>query len=145
MSETTKHGEYHVFLSHSGPDTWVASQLSREMSTRGATPFLDEASIHVGARFEEDILSALDRAHELVVLFTPWALDRPYIWAELGAAWARRIPIVALLYGLAVAELQSRPGIPIFIKERDFVNLNEVGAYLSQLSDRVASWNGGVR
>jgi hypothetical protein len=145
MPKSKSHSEYYVFLSHSGPDTWVASQLSREIRTCGATPFLDAASIHIGARFEEDILAALDRAHELVVLFTPWALDRPYIWAELGAAWARRIPIIALLYGLAATELQSRPGIPIFIKERDFVNLNEVGSYLSQLSDRVASWNGGIK
>lgn len=145
MTKSKGHSKYYVFLSHSGPDTWVASQLSREIIACGATPFLDEASIHVGGRFEEEILTALDHAHELVVLFTPWALDRPYIWAELGAAWARRIPIIALLYGLLEAELRSRPGIPIFIKERDYVNLNEVGSYLSQLSDRVASWNGGVK
>lgn len=144
MSETTRENGYHVFLSHSGTDTWVARQLSREISNRGATPFLDEGSIHVGARFERDILSALNRAHELVVLFTPWALDRPYIWAELGAAWGRRIPIVALLYGLSAAELQSRPGIPVFIKEMEFVVLSEIDTYFSQLSDRVASWNGGI-
>jgi len=62
-----------------------------------------------GAEFEEDILSSLERAHELVVLLTPWALERPYVWAELGAALGRRIPIVALLLGVSATELQSRP------------------------------------
>jgi len=144
MGETLTGDGYQVFLSHSAPDTWVASQLSRAITNCGATPFLDEAHINIGARFEQDILAALDRAHELVVLFTPWALDRPYIWAELGAAWGRRIPIIALIYGLTAADLQSRPGIPIFIRERDFVNLNDIETYLSQLTARVQSWNGGV-
>jgi hypothetical protein len=89
-----------VFLSHSAKDTWVAKQIAREISECGATPFLDEAEIEVGSDFEEDILGFLEKAHELVVLLTPWALERPYVWAELGAAWGRRIPIIVLLHGL---------------------------------------------
>ena len=108
-----------VFVSHSGTDTWVAKQIAREISDCGATPFLDEAQIDVGADFEEDILTFLEKADELVVLLTPWALQGPYVWAELGAGWGRRIPIVGLLHGLTAAELQSRPGVPILLKKRD--------------------------
>jgi hypothetical protein len=72
-----------VFISHSGPDTWVAKQIAREIEARGATPFLDEAQVDAGADFEEDILNFLERAHELVVLLTPWALDRPYVGLKL--------------------------------------------------------------
>jgi len=75
-----------VFVSHSGRDTRVAKQIAREISTCGAEVFLDEAEIDIGADFEEAILASLDKADELVVLLTPWALDRPYIWAEIGAA-----------------------------------------------------------
>jgi len=75
-----------VFISHSGPDTWVAKQIAREIEGCGAKPFLDEAEIDAGADFEEDIRKFLERAHELIVLLTPWALDRPYVWIELGAA-----------------------------------------------------------
>jgi len=32
-----------IFISHSGPDTWVARQIAREVEAPGATPFLDEA------------------------------------------------------------------------------------------------------
>jgi len=131
-----------VFISHSGPDTWVAKQLAREIAARGAIPFLDEAQVHAGADFEEDILSYLERADELVVLLTPWALDRPYVWAEIGAAWGRRIPIVALLLGLTPSELQSRPGVPVLLKKRDLIQLNEVDIYLQQLSARVRQQQG---
>ena len=83
-----------VFISHSGTDTWVAQQIAREIEACGAVPFLDEANIAVGDDFEDRILDALEESKELVVLLTPWSLSRPYVWAELGAAWVRRIPII---------------------------------------------------
>lgn len=126
-----------IFVSHSGQDTWIAKQIAREIAARGATPFLDEAQVDAGADFEEDILKFLERAHELVVLLTPWALERPYVWAEIGAAWGRRIPIVALLLGITATELQSRPGIPVLLKKRDLLQLNEIEVYLDQLSRRI--------
>jgi len=131
-----------VFVSHSSQDTWVAKQIAREIEARGATPFLDEAQVDAGADFEEDILNFLERAHELVVLLTPWALERPYVWAEIGAAWGRRIPIVALLLGITASELQSRPGIPVLLKKRDLLQLNEVEVYLDQLSGRIRQRQG---
>jgi len=105
-------------------------------------PFLDEAQVDAGADFEEDILDFLQRAHELVVLLTPWALDRAYVWAEIGAAWGRRIPIVALLLGITPAELQTRPGIPVLLKKRDLLQLNEIEVYLEQLKARVQHHQG---
>jgi len=131
-----------VFVSHSGQDTWVARQIARQIEACGATPFLDEAQVHAGADFEEDILNFLQRAHELVVLLTPWALERPYVWAEIGAAWGRRIPIVALLLGITPTELQSRPGIPVLLKKRDLLELNDIEVYLEQLKERVQRHQG---
>lgn len=126
-----------VFVSHSAKDTWVARQVAREIASCGAKPFLDEDDIDTGADFEEDILRFLDKSDELVVLLTPWGLERPYVWAELGAAWFRRIPIVVLLHGLTPGELQSRPGIPVFLKKRNLLELNEVDGYFAQLRKRV--------
>jgi hypothetical protein len=124
-------------------DTWVARQIARQMVDRGVVPFLDEESIAVGGRFEDEILAALDQANEVLVLLTPWTLNRPYVWAELGAAWGKRVPIVGILYGLTTQDLQGRPEVPIFIKERDFVSLNNIDTYFSQLAERVTLWNGG--
>ena len=70
-------GKHLVFVSHSGTDTWVAKQIAREIHACGAEPFLDEDQIEVGADFEEQILDFLNKAHELLVLLTPWALERP--------------------------------------------------------------------
>lgn len=131
------HDERLVFVSHSGRDTWVAKQIARKIEACGASPFLDEAQVETGDDFEEKILEFLEKAHELLVLLTPWALDRPYVWAELGAAWGRRIPIVVVLYGMSAVELQSRPGIPVFLKKRDMIDINDVDKYFQELSRRV--------
>jgi len=126
-----------VFISHSSRDTWVARQIAREVAACGATPFLDEAAVEVGADFEGEILEFLDKAHELVVLLTPWSLDRAYIWAEVGAAWGRRIPIVAILHGMEPSDLQAKAGIQVLLKKRDMIDLNQVDKYFEQLKMRV--------
>ncbi|HVR96800.1 MAG TPA: toll/interleukin-1 receptor domain-containing protein [Thermoanaerobaculia bacterium] len=126
-----------VFVSHSGEDTWVARQIAREISSRGAQPFLDEADVDVGSEFEEDIRQFLDKADELLVLFTPWALERPYVWAEIGAAWIRRIPIIVILHGLPLRDFQAHPSAPVFLKKRDVISLNNIDQYLNQLGARV--------
>ena len=135
--QDTEANERLVFISHSGQDTWVAKQIAREIEACGAMAFLDEAEIDAGADFEEDIRKFLERAHELIVLLTPWALERPYVWIELGAAWGRRIPIVALLLGITPGELQSRAGVPVMLKKRDLLELNDIDTYLVQLRRRV--------
>jgi hypothetical protein len=127
-----------VFVSHSARDTWVARQIAREIKRCGGQAFLDEAEIEIGQDFEEEILQSLEEADELVVLMTPWAIERPYVWAELGTAWYRRIPIVILLVGMTPAEFQSKPGIPVFVKKRNMVDLNNIDSYLEELTTRTS-------
>ena len=130
---------YRAFISHSGEDTWVARQLSAACAGHGVTTFLDEAEIAVGGRFEEEILDALRNADELIVLATPWALDRTYVWMEIGAAWLRELPIVVLLLGMTPAQFQARMNIPIALKERNMIGLNNVDRYLSELALRASN------
>lgn len=128
-----------IFLSHSGEDMWVARQIAKEIESYGAKPFLDEADIDVGAEFEEDIREFLDKADELLVLVTPWSLERPYVWAEIGAAWIRRIPIIVVLHGLSVSEFQALPNAPVFLKRRDMIRLNDIDQYFEQLVKRIST------
>ena len=114
--DTMQNNSRFVFISHSSLDTWVAKQISKEVELCGAIPFLDEENIDIGEEFEDKILYFLDKSHYLVVLFTPWALNRPYVWAEIGAAWSNRIPIIVVLHGISKSDLTKRPGIPVFIK-----------------------------
>ena len=128
-----------VFVSHAGEDTWVARQIALGISDCGAHPFLDEADVEVGAEFEEDIREFLDRAHELLVLVTPWSLERPYVWAEIGAAWIRRIPIVVVLHGLSRSDFQAQPSVPVFLKKRDIISWNDIDDDFRQLGNRVSA------
>jgi hypothetical protein len=128
-----------IFISHSSKDTWIAKQIAREIFLCGATPFLDEADVEVGGDFEEHILEFLEQAHELLVILTPWALERPYVWAEIGAAWGRRIPIIAILHGMTATELQAKSGIPVFLKKRDFLDINDIETYFQQLKSRMSN------
>jgi hypothetical protein len=129
-------GEWLVFVSHAGEDTWVARQIANQIASCGAKPFLDEADVDVGAEFEENIRDFLDKADELLVLFTPWAFERPYVWIEIGAAWLRRIPIVVALHGLSMKDFQTHPNAPVFLKKRDIIHLNEMDQYFDQLRVR---------
>ena len=128
--------DWFVFVSHSGEDTWVARQIAHQITICGATPFLDEADVDVGAEFEENIRNFLEKADEFLVLFTPWAMERPYVWIEIGAAWLRRIPIVVALHGLSAKDFQAHPNAPVFLKKRDIIRLNEIDQYLEQLRSR---------
>lgn len=128
---------YLTFISHSSEDTWVAKKLSQECQTAGTDTFLDEAQIAVGANFENDILAALRNANELVVLITPWALGRPYVWLEIGAAWFSGIPIIVLLLGVTTSEFQEKANIPVALKQRNLLSLNNVDRYIAELAERV--------
>ena len=127
-----------VFISHSSADTWVARQIAREVESRGAATFLDEAAIAAGSDFEADIRAALEHADELVVLLTPWALDRPYVSVELAVAWFRRIRIVGILHGLTPSELQVKSGVPVFVKSLNLLSINQVDRFLRELEERIA-------
>ena len=133
-----KPSKWTVFVSHAGTDTWVACQIAAHLEAAGAVPFLDEAHIAVGEDFEERMLAGLEEARELLVLLTPWALQRPYVWVELVIAWRRGIPIVGVLHGLTVEALHAEKDVPVFLKRRDLITINELGRYFEQLKGRIA-------
>jgi hypothetical protein len=128
---------YLVFISHSSRDSWVAKQIAKEISECGASPFLDVLDIDAGADFEDRIRDSLSQANELVVVLTRAALESRYVRVELGGAWIRGLPIVALLYGPTPSEIQSMQSMPI-LKATNLIDLNDFQAYLNQLAGRVA-------
>src|SRR5689334_4371608 len=75
---------HQVFISHSSSDTRVARQIANYICDCGAACFLDESNVQIGDDFEEKIREAANASDELLVLLTPWAIDRPYVWLEMG-------------------------------------------------------------
>lgn len=125
-----------VFISHSSLDTWVARQIARNIELCGATAFLDEADMEHGDDFEERIIAAANSSSELLVLLTPWATTRPYIWLEMGLFWGNKKRIVGVLHGVTAKELSSDERIPVLLKRTDLVDLNRIDSYFDQLRNR---------
>ena len=127
---------YKVFISHSSKDTWVAKQIQAHLKKLGVQTFLDEGHIEYGDDFESVIFSELKTCDELLVLLTPWALERPFIYMEIGAARINDLRIIGVLHGITFDQLNSTPGYPITLKKYLSVEINNMDAYFEQLKNR---------
>lgn len=134
MAKTSRKKKRLVFISHSSQDTWVAEQIAKGAKASGADVFLDETHIQSGANFEDEILDHLNKSDEILALLTPWALKRPYVWAELGVAWGRKIRMVGVLHGVTPSNLNRKKSeSTIFLRERNLIELNRIDKYFSEL------------
>jgi len=129
---------YQIFISHSGTDTWVAKQIQAQVTARGPTTFLDEGDIFVGDDFENVILVEIRKSTEVLALFTPWALKRPYVWLEIGAAWGLGKRLIFVLHGVSENDLSKGAGNPALLKRTNVISINDLDKYLEQLAKRYA-------
>jgi hypothetical protein len=132
-----------IFISHASGDAWVARQIAQHIRARGAETFLDCEQIEHGDAFDEKIVEAAQQCSELLVLFTPTAVDRKYIWLEIGMFLFARKRVVAALYGVRKEEIAADQSIPTTLKSIDSVELNEIESYFLQLERRVGEWRAG--
>ena len=107
-----------VFLSHASSDTWVARQLETHIRRCGADTFLDSEHIQHGDDFEAKIIDAAADCTELLVLFTPTARDRKYVWLEIGMFLGAKKRVVAALYGVREDEIATDELMPVALKNR---------------------------
>jgi hypothetical protein len=114
-----------VFISHSSKDTWVAMQIATHVRRTGAGTFLDEADVEHGDDFEEEIVKASKLCTELLVLLTPWSIERPYVWLEIGLFRYDNNRIVGVLHGVKVEDISGDPRVPVLLKKIDLVDINE--------------------
>lgn len=129
-----------VFISHASSDTWVARQIEAKVRACGAETFLDCEHIEHGDDFEEKIIEAAADCTELVVLFTPTARDRKYVWMEIGMFLGSRKRIVGVLYGVKKEEVATDQFTPVALKRIDCVELNAIDTYFDEVSRRCANW-----
>ncbi len=115
----------------------MARQFAKEISGRGAGFFLDQHRIESGDDIDARLRAALNEADELLVLLTPAALERPYVWIEIGVTWGRGKRIVGILYGLTTNDLVARDGVPAFMKDVLLRDINDFDEYLDELSRRL--------
>jgi len=129
---------YKVFVSHGSNDSWVAAQIARSIHDVGASTFLDESDIPKGANYKERIHEEIKNSKELVALFTPWSSRRSWVWVEIGAAWSQEKPVVAVFYGMCVADLDQSGQGKAILEDINVLEINEFGVYLEELRKRLA-------
>lgn len=127
-----------MFISHAGPDKWVAKQIERHLLECGAETFLDDTSIPHGEDIEDHIIDALNKASEIVVLLTPWAISSPYIWLELGPFFAARKRVIGAVYGIDIESIGSDKRMPIFFKRIKLLALDDIETYFQDVRSRTA-------
>ena len=126
-----------VFISHASNDVWVAKQLAKLIHECGADTFLDADNIDHGDDFDDEIIKHAANSTEMLVLFTPIASERKYVWFEMGLFAAARKRIVIVLYGVTKEDISTDKLMPNIIKRIDSVNLNDVDSYFRELRNRV--------
>lgn len=128
-----------VFISHSSADRWVAQQIAKNIREHGGQTFLDCEDIESGDDFEEMILSEAESATELLVLFTPSANDRKYIWIEIGMFFSSKKRITGILYGITKEAISSDGKIPILLKKINSRDINEIDKYFREIKTRTTT------
>jgi hypothetical protein len=123
---------YKIFVSHGSQDLWLGGQIAKELAVLGGAPFLDETNIPKGSPdYKTIIRQEVAASRELVALFTPWSAMRSWVWIELGAAWSRQKPILAVFYRMTAGQGKA------ILEDINTIDLNEFDIYLKQLKVRL--------
>jgi hypothetical protein len=129
---------YRVFISHSWADRWIARQIESNIRAANAETFIDVHDVEKGDDIEERIFAELPSCDELVVLLTPWAVDRNWLWVEIGAARGLHKRIVAILYQVELSAIERDRGGSTFLRAKNAVDINDLDTYFRELKKRVS-------
>jgi hypothetical protein len=124
----------------------VARQVCTVIEATGAVAWMDEA-IEAGEKFEDRLLRALDECAEHVILLSPSAITRPYVWMELGAAWVLKRKVIGILNGISVRELRAFDGMPNLIVDLNLIDSRsqlDMEKFSRELGTRVAVFRSGA-
>ncbi len=103
----------------------------------GAEAFLDAYDVATGDDFQDRIRDALLECDELLALFTPFSLQRAWVFHEIGAAWLQRKRVSAVLYGLTLKDFDSDNATGAGLLSRRHVrDLNDFDQFLRELTVR---------
>jgi TIR domain len=134
VAKPTAREHYRVFFSHSHKDRWIAKQCVRLIEDGAGgrvSVFLDERDIEFGQSIGDSVRENIELCDEFLVLFSRYSKDRPWVLAEMGAAWGLRKPIIVIVDKVGPNEM------PDMVNPYKPVDLNEFDEYLKQLLKRV--------
>jgi hypothetical protein len=79
---------FDLFLSYASADGATASELRAALERKNVRCFMAERDVAVGTEWQDAIRNALIGAGRILILITPRSLNRPWVFMEIGAAWA---------------------------------------------------------
>jgi hypothetical protein len=134
---------YRVFFSHGGEDSFmVEDYFGPKIRASGAEVFIDNGEILYGDDFREQVFQQLQKCDEFLILLTPSSVQRPWIFAELGASIVRGVRVVAIRYGVSEEDLRSL-GVLSILGTSKLLLPQDTARYVDQLRDRVKGKQNG--
>jgi TIR domain-containing protein len=100
-----------LFISHAASDAEFANAVKQEIEkvfANGVNVFCTSSpgAITVGRDWLSDIEEKLAVAQGIIVIITPVSIERPWVWFEVGATWAKGRAGECRIYPLYTAEIE---------------------------------------
>src|SRR5204862_301550 len=99
-----------VFISHATSDAEFANALRDEINKVFANRLnvfstSSPGTIPVGSDWLAEIERKLESTQAVIAIVTPVSIERPWLWFELGATWAKGRQATARIYPVCVPEI----------------------------------------
>jgi hypothetical protein len=99
-----------LFISHAASDAEFANAVKQEIEkvfANGVNVFCTSSpgAIPVGKDWLSDVEEKLGVAQAIIVIITPVSIERPWVWFEVGATWAKGRTGECRIYPLCAAEI----------------------------------------
>jgi hypothetical protein len=116
-----------AFISHHHDDEGIARLIANDLSDCGAATFLAEQNLSPGQSIHDGIGNRLRWCDHLVLLLSQKSLTSPWVFVELGAAWARGKRIVPITVNFNPKEA------PAFLSGLQCIDLKDIGVYYEEI------------
>jgi hypothetical protein len=100
-----------LFVSHASSDAEFANAVKAEVEkvfANGINVFCTSSpgAIPAGTDWLLDVETRLEGAQAVIAIVTPVSIERPWLWFEIGATWAKGRAGAARIYPLCAAEIK---------------------------------------
>lgn len=129
--QARRNSSYRVFISHSSRDKWVAERMAEKIAAAGADYWLDTRDLPGGGDIRAEISKGVNDCQEVLILFSPYSKDSPWVSFEIGAASVKRRYLTPILNNVQYTDIALIQGIKA-------IELNDFDQYLGELKKRAA-------
>lgn len=125
--------KYHVFISHSTTDLFIAKVMAEKIKAAGAQVWLDVQNLEGGAPLKAQIIEGMRTCKEAIVLVSPKSVESAWVTYETGLAEGRRLRVTPILINVAY---DANP----VLKDLKAIDINSFDEYLEQLKRRIRTF-----